>query len=93
MNTNLVPGIKEVQKIVNQMEAEHQKALAPYLNSLKVMREINTTCETCEGKGWVLRARACAEDDRPDPNNSRDRNQCPDCHGTGIAPYAQQRTK
>lgn len=93
MTTNLVPGIREVQKIVDNMEAEHQKAIAPYVNSLKVMQGINTACEMYEGTGWVTRQRVCAEDDRPDPNDPRDRQTCPECAGTGIAPYALNRVK
>lgn len=54
-----------------------------YEIALASMRAINTTCEKCEGRGKVLRTRACAEDDRPDPTDPNDWETCPACHGTG----------
>ncbi len=82
---NLVPAIREVESQLRTLELEHEKKIKPYRDSLKSLREINETCEKCNGKGRVLRSRACAEDDRPDPDDPRDYNICPVCHGTGLA--------
>ena len=84
---NLVPAIKEVEAQIRKIKAEYSKKLQPYEDSLEHLRKINTACERCNGVGKVLRPRACAEDDPPDPNDPRDWNKCDECHGTGFAPY------
>lgn len=83
--TNLVPAIKEIQAVIQRMTDDYQKAIKPYQDSLRELRRLNETCEDCEGRGWVLRQRACAEDDRPDPDDPRDRVRCLRCGGTGSA--------
>lgn len=83
---NLVPAIKEIEKLIEGKKKEYQKEIEPYVNSLKLLRQINTACEFCNGAGKILRSRSCAEDDRPDPNNSSDYNPCPICNGTGNQP-------
>lgn len=80
---NLVPAIKAIEGEIRQLKAEYQAKLRPYEDSLKQLQEINTACLKCYGKGKVLRSRACAEDDAPDPNDPRDWNVCDECHGTG----------
>lgn len=82
---NLVPAIIEIEAQIRKIEAEYNKKLQPYKNSLEQLRKINTACERCKGIGKVLRSRACAEDDPPDPNDPRDWNKCDVCHGTGLA--------
>ena len=80
---NLVPAINELKRIIQQMTEDYKRTIKPYQDSLIALRKLNTACEFCEGKGWVLRGRACAEDDRPDPNDPHDRIQCDICKGTG----------
>lgn len=82
---NLVPAIREVEHQIRMLEFEHEEKLKPYRDSLKSLREINQACEECNGEGMVLRSRACAEDDPPDPDDPRDYNVCSACHGTGLS--------
>ena len=82
---NLVPAIREIEAQIRAIESEHRKKIEPYQKSLEQLRKINTACEKCGGAGKVLRSRACAEDDRPDPNDPSDYNTCDKCHGTGLA--------
>ncbi len=55
---NLVPAI-------NAIEDETEKTEREYKDSLKELRKIN---QACGGKGKLLRNKACAEDDRPNPD-------------------------
>lgn len=87
---NLVPAIREVEAQIRQLTAEFEKKVKPYNDSLVALRKVNTACERCEGTGKVLRSRACAEDDRPDPDNPSDWNTCPVCHSSGVAIYAEE---
>lgn len=73
---NLVPAIKEIERQINEIKNKHQNELQPYIDSLKSLREINTTCENCGGSGKVY-SRACAEDDG-------DYYFCDDCRRTGL---------
>lgn len=82
---NLVPAIREIERQIAEMESEFAQRVAPYKKSLKELRKINTACEHCGGEGRVLRSRACAEDDRPDPNDPTDWRKRDKCHGTGLA--------
>lgn len=82
---NLVPAIQAIEDQIAEINDEYAKKLRPYENSLKELRKINEACEKCNGEGKVLRQRACAEDDRPDPKDPRDWNICPVCKGTGRA--------
>lgn len=81
---NLVPAIKEIEKIIKEKEARFKKEIAPYEESLNQLRRINTVCEKCMGAGHVLRNRVCAEDDRPNPNDPSDWVECKKCYGTGT---------
>lgn len=81
---NLIPAIKELQKRKNELIKEFQRKVRPLQDSIEHLRKLNEVCERCEGKGWNLRTRVCAEDDRPDPNDPRDRIICDVCHGTGL---------
>ena len=82
---NLVPAIREIEKTISSIDYEYTQKLAPYKKSLEELRKVNTACEKCGGSGRILRSRACAEDDRPDPNDPRDYNTCDKCKGTGLA--------
>lgn len=83
---NLLPAIRALEAEVSDLELECKKKLAPYKDSLEALRKLNTACERCDGKGKVLRTRACAEDYRPDPNDPADWRTCNVCHGTEREP-------
>ena len=70
----------EKRKILREAE-EKCKALD---QSIHTLRLTNEACWFCGGKGKLLRKRACAEDDRPNPDDPRDWNICNACKGTGI---------
>lgn len=89
---NVVSAIKEISAERQKVEAELKSKLAGYDMALAALRAVNTVCETCEGKGKVLRSRACAEDDRPDPADPNDWETCPTCHGTGAALHKREMT-
>lgn len=80
---NLVPAIKAIEEEIRKLEKEFETKVKPYKESLAALEAINTACKYCCGKGRVLRARACAEDDRPDPHNPDDYVNCTACNGTG----------
>lgn len=82
---NLVPAIREIERQIVKIESEFATRLAPYERSLEELRKINTACEFCGGEGKVLRTRACAEDDMPDPDDPTDWRRCEICNGTGLA--------
>ena len=82
---NVVPAIKAIEDQISQITRQYQQEIAPYESSLEELRKINEACEHCNGEGKVLRRRACAEDDRPNPNDPSDYIKCPRCDGTGLA--------
>ena len=82
---NLTPAIRAIEEQIREIDYEYQKKVEPYKKSLEELRKINEACEVCGGEGRVLRSRACAEDDRPDPNDPRDWNTCQACNGTGLS--------
>ena len=88
---NLVAALKELRKEKADLEAEYKSKLIGIDTAILAVQRINTTCEKCEGKGKILRTRACAEDDRPDPNDPNDWITCPDCHGSGHAITERER--
>lgn len=87
---NLVPAIREIEAQIRQIKADFERKVKPYNDSLAALRKINTACEKSAGTGKVLRSRACAEDDRPDPDDPSDWNTCPVCHGSGVAIYEKE---
>lgn len=89
---NLVPAIRQIEEQISEIEREYKIKAKPYHDSLKALRKLNTACEKCAGKGKVLRRRACAEDDAPDPKNPRDYIKCDACGGTGKADYDEEST-
>lgn len=84
---NLVPAIREMESAVNKIEYEYKQKVQELKDGLVALRKLNTVCEKCGGEGKYLRSRACAEDDRPDPNDSSDYRTCSECHGTGKIKY------
>lgn len=82
---NLVHGIKATIAKMEEIDRERDAKIKDLEDGLKALRKINTVCEMCYGDGRVLRKRACAEDDRPDPNLPEDMIRCTSCKGTGKA--------
>lgn len=82
---NLVPAIKSIEEEIRKIEYETKKKIQPYQESLEALRKLNTACEACNGEGKILRSRACAEDDAPDPDDPRDYIKCVMCGGSGQA--------
>lgn len=81
---NLVSAIQEVNEVIWEKQSRFHKEIAGYEACLKKLKEMNEACFICNGKGKILRTRACAEDDRPDPNDPDDWEICPYCKGTGL---------
>lgn len=84
-DTNLIPAITAMVKQRDSYIYSMNRKISEMDEGLKILRRLNTVCEECGGGGWILRSRACAEDDRPDPNDPRDRKVCPICGGSGRA--------
>lgn len=80
---NLLEAIHTLEKQRNQEIHEHEERLRNIDAAITAVRKANEVCWFCGGAGYKLRERVCAEDDRPDPNDPRDRIKCKACHGTG----------
>lgn len=80
---NLVPAIHALEVEISEIDAEYRKKVDPYKRSLAELRKLNQACERCNGTGKILRSRACAEDDAPDPDDPTDYITCPECWGSG----------
>lgn len=80
---DLLDGIKALEKRRIEINQKYQVEMQGIEEALRLLREMNEVCEECDGQGWHLRPRACAEDDRPDPSDPNDRITCTHCHGTG----------
>jgi len=79
-HSNLVSAIKETERRISKLDADHQKRRKPLEDRLSMLRKENTVCEKCNGAKQVMRPRTCAEDDR-----EREMITCPVCKGTGLA--------
>lgn len=86
---NLVSALKELKAEKKKIENEYKAKIQGYNIAIKALEQLNDTCERCEGVGKVLRPRACAEDDRPDPADPKDYIPCPECHGTGKVTHVR----
>lgn len=81
---NLLMAIRDLENQKAILNAKHLSEIRELDDAIAVLRKTNQACWACGGKGWNLRHRVCAEDDRPDENDPRDRETCRMCHGTGI---------
>lgn len=88
---NLVPAIKSIEAEIQKIKAEYRRKIEPYETSINELRKLNEACERCNGKGKILRSRACAEDDRPDPRNPSDWETCLECKGSGRAKTPEEK--
>lgn len=86
---NLLPAIRALDDELTRIAEQYQIKRRELENGLKALRRINTVCEYCGGDKKILRSRACAEDDRPDPNDPSDWKKCPCCGGSGRAKYKE----
>lgn len=81
---NLLDAIKTLEAEKTAIKTEAQKKCDALDQAIHTLRVTNEACWFCGGKGKILRSRACAEDDRPNPDDPRDWNTCSACRGTGI---------
>lgn len=80
---NLLPAMRDLDQQIRDLKTKYERDLADLQHAREVVGKLNETCPFCDGRGWNLRKRACAEDDRPDPDDPRDRVPCSACHSTG----------
>lgn len=80
---NLLTTIGALRERRNKMATEYALQLQRLDDAISAIGKINEACTFCGGKGYRLRERVCAEDDRPNPDDPRDRITCKPCHGTG----------
>ena len=73
---NVIPAMKTILDTIKDNEKKLEKQTAELEAGLKVIREMNTTCERCNGSGVVIKPRANAYCEREYMD-------CPDCHGKG----------
>ncbi len=81
---NLIEAMQTVGKLETEKRTEFNREIAKYENAFALLKQLNEACLACNGKGKILKTRACAEDDRPDPNDPSDWRVCPACNGTGY---------
>ncbi len=91
MRLDFLKAMKEMDRQIIDLQDKYQKDLAELTAAREVLGLINETCPFCGGAGFRLRPRACAEDDRPDPNDPRDRISCKSCHGTGWKHWTDEK--
>lgn len=87
---NLIEAMDEINNRRSEVSKEYEMKLKAFDEAYKVLADMNEACIVCKGKGKILRIRACAEDDRPDPDNPRDWNTCSMCHGTGRVQHKER---
>lgn len=80
---NLLPAMREIDKKRDAAQREFDIKMGSLNEAYKVLFDLNEACPHCDGKGKKLRQRACAEDDRPNPNDPTDWETCQHCRGTG----------
>ena len=88
---NMLPAMKELDKKREALTIAYQKQMDAYNAAYKVLFDLNEACPHCDGAGKKLRSRACAEDDRPDPNDPNDWETCIHCGGSGRARKEQDK--
>jgi hypothetical protein len=74
---NVVPALRIIKEQIDFVNNKYDKEISELEEGLKVIREMNTVCETCTGSGYVYKP-------RPNVYCERERVVCPDCKGTGI---------
>lgn len=80
---NLIPAMDAIKAKRQKLIEDKDREIQALDIAFKTLCELNEACLYCGGQGKKLRARACAEDDRPNPNDPNDWEICPSCKGTG----------
>lgn len=88
---NLIPAIEALKEERRKKVEEFEKQMAVMDAAISAVGKANQACTFCNGKGWRLRSRVCAEDDRPDPDDPRDRVTCKACRGTGWKHWTDEK--
>lgn len=70
---NLVPAIHEIESEIQKLKCEYLKKMHDLQESLEALRNLNDTCEACDGKGKVYI--------KEDGSHM----QCTKCHGSGVS--------
>ena len=73
---NVIPAMKTILDTLKDNEKKLEKQTLELEAGLKVIREMNTTCERCRGTGVVAKP-------RPNVYCDREYMDCPDCKGKG----------
>ena len=73
---DVTPAMIIILGEIKENEKKYQKQIKEIDGGLKVVREMNTTCERCQGLGEVQKP-------RPNVYCEREYITCPECHGTG----------
>ena len=84
---DLLPAIKAQLEQMVALEKEYQTKLNGLEMGLEALREMNTTCETCEGLGRFLEAVPADSGD----DYVRQFVSCPVCKGTGYTPNRERK--
>lgn len=80
---NLLHAVRALRLERREKTADFERQIAAIDAAIDVVGKVNEACPECEGRGWRLRPRACAEDERPDPDDPNDRIPCEACNCTG----------
>ena len=73
---NVIPAMQTVIDTIKDNQRKYEIQVQEIEAGLKVIREMNTTCERCKGSGQVTKP-------RPNVYCEREYIDCPDCKGTG----------
>lgn len=84
---NLISSIHELENKKQKIIEQCRQDVEEIDKAIEIVKKMNEACLDCRGKGWRLREMACAEDDRPNPEDPNDRIKCRSCNGTGFRVY------
>lgn len=73
---NVIPAMQTIITLIKDNQRKYESDIKELESGLKVIREMNTTCERCEGSGLVSKP-------RPNVYCEREYTTCPDCKGKG----------
>ena len=76
---NLTSVIIQIKEEIRCKEDKHKNEIKCLNDVLAKLRELDTTCKYCNGKGLVL----MSEDDIPNPLDPRIFRECMHCCGSG----------
>lgn len=73
---NVIPAMQTILDTIKDNQKKYERQVKEIEAGLKVIREMNTTCERCKGTGQVQKP-------RPNVYCEREYINCPDCKGRG----------